>query len=215
MRKLLSVAALMAVGLSGLCAETTPAKKTTTVKKKTAARKGSKSTAATPRKAGTRAAHPLRAGAPSHHTAAASASRRSAASASKRPTTSASRRRTTASRRGKRPVRRTTWRNRQLTPTPERYKEIQQALSAKGYLPAGQASGQWDDASAAALKKFQADQNLQASGKINSLSLIALGLGPKHEATTAQKSVNSIAAPSAAPASSTAPASETAPAKPE
>ena len=30
-------------------------------------------------------------------------------------------------------AKRTTWRNRQLTPTPERYKEIQQALAAKGY----------------------------------------------------------------------------------
>jgi len=75
----------------------------------------------------------------------------------------------------------TTWRNRQLTPTPERYKEIQQALSSKGYLSAEQATGKWDDASAEALKKFQTDQNLSASGKINSLSLIALGLGPQRE----------------------------------
>ena len=71
-----------------------------------------------------------------------------------------------------------------MTPTPERYKEIQKALSAKGYLPVEQANGSWNDSSTAALKKFQADQNLDASGKINSLSLIALGLGPKHETTT-------------------------------
>lgn len=90
--------------------------------------------------------------------------------------------RATTSKSGKKaPTRRVATRSRQMTPTPERYKEIQQALSAKGYLPAEQASGKWDDSSAAALKKFQADQNLDASGKINSLSLIALGLGPKHE----------------------------------
>jgi len=81
----------------------------------------------------------------------------------------------------------TTWRNRQLTPTPERYKEIQQALAAKGYLTPEQATGKWDDSSAAALRKFQADQNLDGNGKINSLSLIALGLGPKRETAAAAK----------------------------
>jgi len=72
---------------------------------------------------------------------------------------------------------------RQVTPTATRYREIQSALAAKGYLPSEQASGQWNDASADALKRFQADQNLDPTGKINSLSLIALGLGPKHDAT--------------------------------
>lgn len=71
----------------------------------------------------------------------------------------------------------------QTSPAPDRYREIQEALAAKGYLPAEQASGQWNDASAGALKRFQADQNLDATGKVNSLSLIALGLGPKHDAT--------------------------------
>ena len=31
------------------------------------------------------------------------------------------------------------------------------------------------------LKRFQSEQNLESTGKINSLSLIALGLGPKHD----------------------------------
>jgi peptidoglycan hydrolase-like protein with peptidoglycan-binding domain len=74
-----------------------------------------------------------------------------------------------------------------MAPTPERYKQIQEALAAKGYLPAEQATGQWNDASAEALKKFQADQNLDANGKVNSLSLIALGLGPKRETSAAAK----------------------------
>jgi|SRR5215471_14876899 len=73
----------------------------------------------------------------------------------------------------------------QLNPTPDRYKEIQEALVAKGYLSADQANGQWTDASAEALKKFQSDQSLDPTGKINSLSLIALGLGPKHDPSTA------------------------------
>ena len=72
-------------------------------------------------------------------------------------------------------------RNRQLTPSPERYQEIQTALVAKGYLKPEEADGKWNQNSMDALKKFQADQNMEASGKINSLSLIALGLGPKHD----------------------------------
>jgi len=79
------------------------------------------------------------------------------------------------------PVARTTWRNRQLVPAPERYKEIQDALATKGYLDAQSVDGTWDQGSIDALKRFQADQNIEASGKINSLSLIALGLGPKRE----------------------------------
>ena len=70
---------------------------------------------------------------------------------------------------------------RQMSPTANRYREIQTALAAKGYLSSEQASGQWNDASADALKRFQADQNLDPTGKINSISLIALGLGPKHD----------------------------------
>jgi len=75
----------------------------------------------------------------------------------------------------------TTWRNRQLAPTPERYKEIQGALAAKGYLKPEDANGSWNQASVEALTKFQSAQNLGSTGKINSLSLIALGLGPKRD----------------------------------
>jgi murein L,D-transpeptidase YcbB/YkuD len=75
------------------------------------------------------------------------------------------------------PVRRTV-RSYQQAPTPERYQEIQQALAKKGYFQ-GEASGKWGADSADALKRFQAEQYLTPDGKINSLSLIALGLGPK------------------------------------
>ena len=67
---------------------------------------------------------------------------------------------------------------RQGQPTKERYTEIQQALIEKGYFT-GEASGIWNADSVEALKRFQSDQSIQASGKLNSLSLIALGLGPK------------------------------------
>jgi len=73
-----------------------------------------------------------------------------------------------------------------MAPAPERYKEIQDALVVKGYLKPEDANGSWSPASTEALKKFQSEQNLDSSGKINSLSLIALGLGPKHETTAAK-----------------------------
>jgi hypothetical protein len=79
----------------------------------------------------------------------------------------------------------TTWRNRQTAPTPERYREIKDALATRGYLDAANAGGNWDQNSVEALKRFQTDQNLEANGKINSLSLIALGLGPAHRAPAA------------------------------
>jgi peptidoglycan hydrolase-like protein with peptidoglycan-binding domain len=66
----------------------------------------------------------------------------------------------------------------QQQPTPERYKEIQQALADRGYFK-GQPDGTWGPESVDALKRFQREQNLVEDGKIGSLSLIALGLGPK------------------------------------
>ena len=67
-----------------------------------------------------------------------------------------------------------------MQPTPERYREIQQALTEKGYF-GGAADGNWGPESVDALKRFQHDQNLTEDGKIGSLSLIALGLGPKRD----------------------------------
>jgi peptidoglycan hydrolase-like protein with peptidoglycan-binding domain len=58
--------------------------------------------------------------------------------------------------------------------------EIQQALADKGYYD-GSVDGVWGPNSVEALKRFQKDQNLTQSGKLNSLSLIALGLGPKRD----------------------------------
>lgn len=68
----------------------------------------------------------------------------------------------------------------QQHPTSERYTEIQQALVDRGYLE--QASGNWDAASVAAMKKFQEDQALHVDGKLGALTLTALGLGPRRGA---------------------------------
>lgn len=87
----------------------------------------------------------------------------------------------------------------QQTPTPERYQEIQQALASRGYYK-GAVDGKWNDDSVEALRRFQTDQNLSPDGRINSLSLIAMGLGPKRATSGAVP-----AAGPSVPASSTTP----------
>jgi peptidoglycan hydrolase-like protein with peptidoglycan-binding domain len=75
------------------------------------------------------------------------------------------------------------WRASQQAPTADRYREIQQALMQHGYL-SGVASGVWNAETVEAMKRFQRDQNLTPTGKPSSLSLIALGLGPKRDLKT-------------------------------
>ena len=77
----------------------------------------------------------------------------------------------------------------QQAPTTDRYMEIQQALVTRGYLTTPP-SGTWDPATVDALKRFQEEQNLPPTGKITSLSLIALGLGPKRTPLTATTTLN-------------------------
>jgi len=117
----------------------------------------------------------------SSHPAPASARTTTARTTTVRTTTATH---STSSRTGQRrpaPAANAAWRPRQVAPAPERYKEIQEALVTKGYLSPDEANGSWNASSTEALKRFQSEQNLEASGKINSLSLIALGLGPKHD----------------------------------
>ena len=85
-------------------------------------------------------------------------------------------RRTATRRKGRSATARSSAHPRQLAPTPERYKEIQQALAAKGYLKA-EPNGVWDGQSVEALRQFQIDSKLSPTGKISSASLISLGLG--------------------------------------
>jgi hypothetical protein len=90
----------------------------------------------------------------------------------------------------------------QLHPDPARYQEIQKALADRGYFK-GEVNGVWGPDSVEALQRFQADQKLPNDGKINALTLIALGLGPKHNsiATVSPGSkVDPATAPSFQPA---------------
>ncbi len=89
----------------------------------------------------------------------------------RRATPASGKRRTTVARHAAGPVR-------QSAPTPERYKEIQEALAAKGYLK-GDANGVWDARSVDALQRYQADTKEDPTGHLTAASLIGLGLGPK------------------------------------
>lgn len=116
-----------------------------------------------------------------------SAAKKRVTPGAKKPATSAAKKRAPAkkgaatSKKSRSKKRVPSWRTGQQAPTRERYQEIQEALVDKGYLQSP-ATGIWGPESVGALKKFQADQNLEPTGKLDSLSLITLGLGPRPEA---------------------------------
>jgi peptidoglycan hydrolase-like protein with peptidoglycan-binding domain len=62
---------------------------------------------------------------------------------------------------------------------PERVTEIQQALIREHYLT-GEATGNWDAATQAAMQKYQADQGWQTRLAPDSRALKKLGLGPDY-----------------------------------
>ncbi len=76
----------------------------------------------------------------------------------------------------------------QTHPTPDRYREIQTALQNAGFLD-GEPTGKWDEPTVSALKRFQEEHEITPNGKINALSLIALGLGPKRGPAPGAESV--------------------------
>jgi hypothetical protein len=79
---------------------------------------------------------------------------------------------------------RRTYAPKQQTPSADRYREIQNALAAKGYLKTPP-NGVWDHDSMDAMQRFQQDQKLEPTGKLTAKSLAALGLGPKPAAEPA------------------------------
>jgi peptidoglycan hydrolase-like protein with peptidoglycan-binding domain len=69
----------------------------------------------------------------------------------------------------------------QMEPTPERYREIQQALIDRGFLD-GEPSGKWDERTVEAWKRFEESAGLPVDGKLDAKALIALGLAPNRQA---------------------------------
>ncbi len=86
---------------------------------------------------------------------------------------------------------------------PERVTQIQQALIREHYLT-GEATGNWDAATIAAMQKYQADHGWQTKLTPDSRALMKLGLGPDYS-----KAINadgsSFAQPAAGSSSTAAP----------
>lgn len=61
----------------------------------------------------------------------------------------------------------------------DRAREIQTALIREHYLD-GEATGEWDSRTQAAMQKFQADNGWQSKVLPDARALIKLGLGPDH-----------------------------------
>ncbi len=198
--KTLWLALLVCASLSPALAQTAKVKpKATSSKpvataKKTATSAKTKTTAT--KKPGVSAKKPV--------TAAKKAPARKPVSSAKK--TTAAKKRVTSAKRA--PVRRTTRRRAAvaarprvpLQPSADRLKEIQGALAREGYLQ-DEPTGKWDDTSIAAMKRFQAEHSIPSTGKINSLSLIALGLGPVRGPAPGSESVLQPAADGSTPAS--------------
>ena len=95
----------------------------------------------------------------------------------------------------------------QKAPTADRIAEIQSALARAGYYQ-GDPNGKWDGDTIGAMQKFQSSNGLDATGKLDALSLQKLGLGSSIAGVSAPKPVKPPAgsalppppaAPSAAP----------------
>jgi hypothetical protein len=77
---------------------------------------------------------------------------------------------------------------------PARVTQIQQALIREHYLT-GEANGQWDETTQAAMQKFQADQGWQTKLMPDSRALKKLGLGPDYSTAINAKTASFNAPP--------------------
>jgi peptidoglycan hydrolase-like protein with peptidoglycan-binding domain len=75
-----------------------------------------------------------------------------------------------------------------MAPSPDRIEEIQSALARNGYYQ-GTPNGKWDANTVAAMQKFQGDHGLDATGKLDALSLQKLGLGSEIAGVSAPRPV--------------------------
>src|SRR5262249_10093739 len=66
----------------------------------------------------------------------------------------------------------------QKAPSSERVSEIQSALAKDGSFT-GPADGKWDEDTILAMRKFQASHGLNATGRLDALTLQKLGLGSR------------------------------------
>ena len=95
----------------------------------------------------------------------------------------------------------------------QRTREIQEALIREHYLD-GEPSGQWDDTTQKALKRYQGDNGWQTKTTPDSRALIKLGLGPDHEHLLNPESAMTSPQPMHPAVSNSSPATDPAPTTP-
>ena len=78
----------------------------------------------------------------------------------------------------------------------DRAREIQEALIRERYMD-GEPTGSWDDATQAAMQRYQADQGWQSQTTPDSRALIRLGLGPSHDPLLNPESAMTATTPAA------------------
>lgn len=95
----------------------------------------------------------------------------------------------------------------QKAPAADRISEIQSALAKDGSYT-GEPTGKWDSNTVDAMRKFQAAQGLNPSGKLDALTLQKLGLGSKTSGVAAPLPVTNPSAAVPAPATTQASAQD-------
>ncbi|SRR5579871_695082 len=146
---------------------------------------------------------------------AAAQSSSSNSSGKSSPTSAPRKKRTSAKSRGKSRSRTRA----QMSPTPDRIREIQAALQKDGFYE-GEPTGKWDAATVDALRKFQDKNGFPSTGKIDALSLNKLGLGSETAGrgaplpATTPPSSNAGSSPSSSAGSSGASSADLPPAPP-
>ena len=103
-----------------------------------------------------------------------------ASATTKKPTGSASSKSTSTQKKKKSKGKKTSRTRGQKAIDSERAQQIQEALIREHYMQ-GRPSGKWDEATQAALRRFQADNGWQNKTVPDSRALIKLGLGPNHD----------------------------------
>lgn len=99
----------------------------------------------------------------------------------------------------------------QMAPTSNRISEIQTALGRGGYYTTDNPSGKWDADTVGAVQKFQSANGLDATGKLDALTLQKLGLGSDVAGVSAPKGIVPHSCCSITPSPSYAPPASAAP----
>jgi Putative peptidoglycan binding domain len=150
-------------GLSSLlCLACFAIAQTSSVTSTTAAAKPAPASNSSSSKTHTATQHPV-----TNHTAGKTTAHRSSA-------------RTTGKSRSKKGVKKSAKKRGQQVIDPARAREIQEALIREHYLE-GEPSGTWDNATQAAMQRYQGAQGWQSKTTPDARALIKLGLGPSHD----------------------------------